>query len=92
MSHFFFQSFPAPYLPAVHIPDDMLAVQLPHLGLVLLPLKWLYGGVILVSLWFLAPIISRHFGSFLYIIFALSIIVPGYELVKDVYDKYIAAA
>ena len=72
----------------VHIPPDMLSLTLPVMGSVLVPLKWLYVGGILLALWMGAGIISKHFGSFLYIIFALSIIVPGFELLRDVYTKY----
>lgn len=72
----------------VHIPPDMLSLNLPVVGAVLLPLKWLYASAILLVLWMGSGIISKHFGSFLYIIFALSIIVPGFELLRDVYTKY----
>lgn len=84
------QSIPAPYLPVVHIPPDMLAVRVPGLGgaPLLLPLKYLYLAGILVGLWLCSGLIARHFGSFLYLIFALSILVPGYELLRDVYTKY----
>lgn len=82
------QSLPAPWLPVVHIPADMLSLTVPVLGPVLLPLKWLYVSALLLALWMGAGVIARHFGSFLYIVFALSIIVPGFELLRDVYVKY----
>jgi len=84
------RSLPAPIIAAVHIPDDVLPVHIPGVpgGPLLVPLRWLYIGGILVTLWLFAPLISKHFSSFLQIIFALSIAVPAFELAKDVFAKY----
>lgn len=80
------KSIPAPHVPVVHIPDDQLAITMPIVGQVLLPLRWVYGCAIILALIIGAPLLSQHFGKFLYIIFALSIIVPGFELVRKKND------
>jgi curved DNA-binding protein CbpA len=84
-------AIPAPFVPVLHIADDVLPVYVPgmtggpHL---LVPLRWLYVGGLVLALWLLAPLISRHFSSFLQIIFALSIAVPAFELLRDLAAKY----
>ncbi len=81
-------SVPTPYVAAVHIPDDHLALHVRGWGLVLVPLRWLYVLAIVLGLWIFAPIISRHMSSFLQLIFALSIAVPAFEFLKDLYAKH----
>jgi len=82
-----FTSVPAPSIPVVHVPDDVWLVHLPVAGPIQVPLRWLYACGIVISFIVFFPLISQHFGKFLYFIFAMSIVVPAFELIKDVYDK-----
>jgi hypothetical protein len=72
----------------LHIPDDVWALHLPVLGQVHLPLTWVYSIAILLAIWLLLPLIRRHFASFLYLLFAMSIALPAYEFMKDLVAKY----
>lgn len=71
-----------------HLPPDVLPVHLPYFGLVLLPLKSLALVCILIAIVLAMPLLNRFGARAVYFLFLLSILVPGIELMKDVYEKY----
>ena len=82
------KSLTAPYIPVVHIPDDVWAVTLPQpLGMIFVPLKYLYLAAIIIGLFVGYPLIAKYGANLLYLVFLLSIAIPGFELVKDVLVK-----
>jgi hypothetical protein len=84
----FLQSLAAPMIPVVHIPADVFPVPLPGVGLVFLPLKYLALAGILIAIVLAMPLFNRYGAKLVYFIFLLSILLPGYELLSDVYTKY----
>ena len=59
MIGYLYQMISAPHIATVHIGDDVLPITVPGVGLILLPLKYLYLTLILTALILFKNLISQ---------------------------------